>query len=174
MPDDTPRMTTAPTASADTAPTAAPGTAPAASPGTAPAAPRFDTKIAVIVRDDLAVWQKLNVTAFLASGIAHACDDIMGKPYEDASGQDYLALFREPVLCYTADARGLTRTHARALSRGVPTALYTADMFRTGNDDDNRAAVRAVAVADLDLVGLAVHGPRGIIDKITKGLKLHG
>ncbi|MFE3885824.1 DUF2000 family protein [Streptomyces lydicus] len=164
---------TAPTAPADTAPAASDGTAPTTSPGTAPAAPRFDTKIAVIVRDDLAVWQKLNVTAFLASGIAHARDDIMGKPYEDASGQDYLALFREPVLCYTADSRALSRTHARALSRGVPTALYTADMFHTGNDDDNRAAVRAVAVADLDLVGLAVHGPRGIIDKITKGLKLH-
>ncbi|SEC57806.1 hypothetical protein SAMN05428945_3279 [Streptomyces sp. 2224.1] len=166
MPDDTPRMTTAPTAS--------PGTTPTASPDTVPVPARFDTKIAVIVRDELAVWQKLNVTAFLASGIAHARDDIMGKPYEDASGQDYLALFREPVLCYTADSRALSRTHARALSRGVPTALYTADMFRTGNDDDNRAAVRAVPVADLDLVGLAVHGPRGIIDKITKGLKLHG
>ena len=31
---------------------------------------RFDTKIAIAVRSDLAVWQKLNVTAFLASGIA--------------------------------------------------------------------------------------------------------
>ncbi|MGP8302173.1 DUF2000 family protein [Streptomyces inhibens] len=135
---------------------------------------RFDTKIAVIVRNDLAVWQKLNVTAFLAGGIAHASDDIMGKRYEDASGQDYLALFREPVLCFTADAGSLARTHARALSRAVPTALYTADMFTTGNDDDNRAAVRAVAGDALDLVGLAVYGPRGIVDKITKGLKLHG
>jgi len=26
---------------------------------------RFDTKIAVVVREDLAVWQKLNVVAFL-------------------------------------------------------------------------------------------------------------
>ncbi|MGW7025394.1 DUF2000 family protein [Streptomyces decoyicus] len=159
-------MTTTPTAtSAPTAP---------ATPRTAPAAPRFDTKIAVIVRDDLAVWQKLNVTAFLASGIAHASGDIMGKRYEDASGHDYLALLREPVLCYTADAGALTRTHARALSRAVPTALYTADMFTTGNDDDNRAAVRAVTADDLDLVGLAVYGPRGTVDKITKGLKLHG
>ncbi|MFG2137606.1 DUF2000 family protein [Streptomyces sp. NPDC048650] len=137
-------------------------------------APRFATKIAVIVRDDLAVWQKLNVTSFLASGIAHASDDIMGKRYEDASGNDYLALLREPVLCYAADAGSLARTHARALSRGIPTAVYTAEMFRSGNDDDNRAAVRAVAADELDLVGLAVYGPRGIIDKITKGLKLHG
>jgi hypothetical protein len=27
----------------------------------------FDTKVAVVVRDDLAAWQRLNVTAFLMS-----------------------------------------------------------------------------------------------------------
>lgn len=31
---------------------------------------RLDTKIAIVVRADLAVWQKLNVTAFLASAVA--------------------------------------------------------------------------------------------------------
>ena len=31
---------------------------------------RFESKIAVVLAEDLAVWQKLNVTAFLASGIA--------------------------------------------------------------------------------------------------------
>ena len=30
----------------------------------------FVTKIAVVIRDDLPVWQKLNMTAFLASGVA--------------------------------------------------------------------------------------------------------
>ena len=29
----------------------------------------FDTKVTVIVRDDLAAWQRLNVTPFLMSGI---------------------------------------------------------------------------------------------------------
>src|SRR3546814_942976 len=33
---------------------------------------RFDTKIAVLLRDDLATWQRLNVTAFLVSGVATA------------------------------------------------------------------------------------------------------
>ncbi len=32
----------------------------------------FDTKAAVVVRDDLATWQRLNVTAFLMSGITAA------------------------------------------------------------------------------------------------------
>lgn len=135
---------------------------------------RFETKIAVIVREDLAVWQKLNVTAFLCGGVAHASDEIMGKPYEDASGNEYLSLFREPVLVYAADTAGLTRTHARVLSRGLTAAVYTEEMFATGHDEDNRAAVRTVEAADLNLVGLALYGPRNAVDKTTKGLKLHG
>ena len=31
---------------------------------------RFDTKIAVVVLADLPTWQKLNVVAFIASGVA--------------------------------------------------------------------------------------------------------
>src|SRR5258705_7194731 len=44
---------------------------------------RFDTKIAIVVRGDLAAWQRLNVTAFLASGVATGYDETIGKPYED-------------------------------------------------------------------------------------------
>jgi len=43
----------------------------------------FDTKIAVVVREDLEVWQKLNVTAFTISGIA-GTQEVMEKEYEDA------------------------------------------------------------------------------------------
>lgn len=32
----------------------------------------FDTRIAVVLRDDLAVWQRTSVTAFLVSGIGGA------------------------------------------------------------------------------------------------------
>jgi hypothetical protein len=135
---------------------------------------RFPTKVAIVVREDLAGWQKLNVTAFLASGLAHASPDIMGLPYEDGSGNTYLAMLREPVLVYAADPAGLTRTHARALSRGLAAALYTEELFATGNDDDNRAVVRAVTVEKLALVGLGIYGQRNDVDKVLKGLSLHG
>src|SRR5689334_19824322 len=68
---------------------------------------RFDTKIAMAVRSDLAVWQKLNVTAFLASGIAAGIGEVAGKPYEDGSGNRYLEMFRQPVLVYTGPADAL-------------------------------------------------------------------
>ena len=51
------------------------------------------------------------------------------------------------------------------MRRGLPTAVYTAEMFGTGHDEANRAVVRAVPGAQLDLVGLAVHGPRNAVDK---------
>jgi len=134
---------------------------------------RFDTKIAIAVRADLEPWQKLNVTAFLASGIAAGTEDIMGKPYEDGSGNTYLELFRQPVLVYAADGQTLSQAHQRALARGMPMAVYTMDMFGTGNDDDNRAVVRAVPADQLQFAGLALRGPRNAVDKIVKGATLH-
>ena len=133
---------------------------------------RFDTKIAIVVRDDLAGWQRLNVTAFLASAVA-GLDGVLGKPYEDASANRYLEMFREPVLVYISDGDGLTRVRERALTRGVPVAIYTEELFQTGNDDDNRAAVRAVPADHLNLVGVAIYGRRTVVDKICKGLTLH-
>jgi hypothetical protein len=134
---------------------------------------RFDTKIAIAVRADLAPWQKLNVTAFLASGVAAAVPETTGKPYEDGSGHQYLEMFRQPVLCYAADGALLATVRERASGRGLPTAVYTEDLFATDNDDDNRAAVRSVAAADLNLAGVAVYGPRNVVDKVLKGASLH-
>ncbi len=135
--------------------------------------PPFDTKIAVAVRDDLAVWQRLNVTAFLASGIAAHRPHLVGQEYADADGQAYLPLLGMPVLVFEASREVLIAARERAVRRGIPLAVYTADMFRTGHDEANRAAVARASGADLDLVGLALHGPRNAVDKVLKGGRLH-
>lgn len=134
---------------------------------------RFDTKVAVAVRDDLAVWQKLNVVAFLASGIGGSIRGIMGRPYEDADGTSYLALCRQPITILEGDAAELASSLRRALERELQVAVYSEDMFATDNDDDNRAVVKAVARDRLDLVGVAVYGPRSAVDKALKNLHLH-
>ncbi|NDZ69700.1 DUF2000 domain-containing protein [Streptomyces sp. SID10362] len=134
---------------------------------------RFDTKIAVLLREDLETWQRLNVTAFLVSGLGSRFPEIIGEPYEDADAVGYLPMFRQPVLVFEGTKETLTTVHARVLSRALPRALFTSDLFATGNDRDNRAAVRAVATADLDLVGLAVYGPKNAVDKVLKGARMH-
>lgn len=134
---------------------------------------RFDTKVAVLLRDDLEPWQALNVTAFLISGITASDPGLIGEPYEDADGTRYLAMIRQPVVVFEGDGERLAATHARATSRELATSIYIREMFSTGNDRDNRAAVRAVARADLDLVGLAVHGAKNAVDRTFKGATLH-
>jgi hypothetical protein len=134
---------------------------------------RFDTKIAVLLRDDLLSWQRLNVTAFLVSGLGTTVPEVIGEPYEDAGGVIYQPMFRQPVLVFEGGKELLTAAHARALGRNLPTAIFTSDLFSTGNDHDNRAAVKAVTTEQLDLVGMAVHGPRNAVDKVLKGATMH-
>ena len=134
---------------------------------------QFDTKIAVVLRDDLEVWQKTNVTAFLVSGIAGTVPGVVGQPYRDASGNEYLPMFVQPVLVYEADAAALRRAYERVLSRGVTPAVYTSELFTTSHDDANRAALAAVAAQDLDLVGIAFRAERKTVDKIVDRLCFH-
>jgi len=134
---------------------------------------RFDTKIAVLLADDLAPWQELNVTAFLASGIAAARPELIGEPYADADATGYLALFRQPVMIFAGDRATVRAAHRRALDRGLSVAVYTQEMFSTAHDAANRAAVAAVRRDELDLVGIAVHGGRSAVDKAMKGARKH-
>lgn len=133
----------------------------------------FDTKIAIVIRDDLLTWQKLNVTAFLTSGVLGADKDLLGEHYEDASGQRYRPLIIQPMIVLATDGEGLAKIHRRAISRAVPMAIYIEDMFLTGHDAANRAAVKEYATEDMILVGLALREDKKIVDKITKGAKMH-
>jgi hypothetical protein len=134
----------------------------------------FPTKAAVIVRDDLAVWQRVNVAGFLISGLVGGTEErVVGDDYVDADGQHYLPMLVQPLLVLEADARKLQIVRRRAAERAVPIAIYTADLFGTGHDDANRAAVRALSSEELDLVGIGVRAPHRDADAILRGLKRH-
>jgi len=126
-----------------------------------------------VLRDDLAGWQRANVTAFVISGIVATNDGITGPDYEDRSGNTYLPMLVQPVQVFESDAAGIKRAWERALAREVKVAIYTADLFATMNDDDNRAAVKAVAAENLDLVGLALRADRKVVDKVLDKVRRH-
>jgi hypothetical protein len=134
---------------------------------------RFDTKIAVVLREDLPVWQKLNVTAFMVSGIAARQTETVGENYIDGSGTYYLPMFRQPVLVFAGSGEAVREAYERAMAQNVKLAIFTDALFATGNDVDNRAAVKAVSREDLKLAGIAFHADRKLADKILKGLVLH-
>ena len=133
----------------------------------------FDTKIAIVIRDDLLTWQKLNVTAFLTSGVLGANSELLGERYEDGSGLTYRPLIVQPMIILGTDGDGLSKIHTRGLDRGVDMAIYIEDMFSTGHDAANRAAVQQYETGDLNLVGLGLRAGKKIVDKITKGARMH-
>ncbi|WP_281451821.1 DUF2000 family protein [Paenarthrobacter nitroguajacolicus] len=134
---------------------------------------RFDTKVVVVLNDDLLPWQELNVTAFLMSAIATSAPDLTGEPYRDRDGNQYLAMLRQPVLVMSAGSDLLAAVRQKALGRGIPTAVYTRELFSTSHDEANRAAVADVPADSLNLVGIALRGPRNVVDRIVKGARMH-
>ena len=111
----------------------------------------FDTKVAVIIREDLPVWKKPIVTAFAISGIAGSTPEAMGEPY--------------------ADAERIRTIYMRTREHGLSISLFTKELFTTGCDQENRAAVKAVSEAELDMVGMAMADTFGVATQIGVAMK---
>ena len=133
----------------------------------------FETKIAIVIRHDLATWQKLNITAFLASGVAAETPAAIGEVYVDRGGHAYGRMFVQPVLVFRGQTADLQAARRQALNRGLLCLPYVEAMFTTGHDAANRAVFAEEDPDAMNLVGIAIRGPRKDVDKAVKGLKLH-
>ena len=59
------------------------------------------------------------------------------------------------------------------MERRVRVSLYIEDMFTTGHDAANRATVKHYAPDAMNVVGLALREDKKVVDKITKGARMH-
>ena len=133
----------------------------------------FDTKAVVLVHQDLLTWQKLNVTAFLATGIASAVPNAIGDQYVNASGREFAAMLGQPIMVLAATEKDLARAYRIGGEHDLISAVYVRAMFATGHDSANRDAFQREDPDSPDLVGLALYGSKRSVDKATKGAKLH-
>jgi hypothetical protein len=107
------------------------------------------------VREDLARRQKLNVVAFLVSGVVGAKRGLVGEPYEDA-GNVYNPLLIQPTMVLSADQETLKAIYRRAMERGVRLSLHIENIFTIGHDVANHAVVKQYTPEATDVVGLAL------------------
>lgn len=134
----------------------------------------YDNKIAIVIKDDLQNWQKLNVTAFLASSVAIQFPETHGKSLISASGSTYLPFFKHPILVYKADTdEQLQRAFTRAKDRELNIGIYSDAQFATKNEEQNLEVIGSRIDDELDLVGIIVYGPNKKVDKALDGLKFH-
>ena len=64
-------------------------------------------------------------------------------------------------------------TNVACCGGGVTTAAYTEEMFSTGHDAANREVFGQFGPDDARIVGVALRADKKVVDKITKGAKLH-
>lgn len=135
----------------------------------------YDTKIALVLKNDLADWQKLNVAAFLASAVAIQFPETHGQALVSASGTKYLPFVRQPMLVYKAESEAeLQRAHRRATERGLAVGIYTEPLFATKGEAENLAVIARYPDDEQPLVGLVLYGDAKQVSKALDGLKFHG
>ena len=133
----------------------------------------FDTKIVMILRDDLKPWQELNIAAFLMSGIIAQNPRLIGEPYRDRDGNMYNPMTIQPGIVLSADAPTLSTIQRRCIDNEIVASAYVEDMFSTGFDAANRDVFAKYAPEDGKLVGIGFRAPKKTADKISRGAKMH-
>lgn len=134
----------------------------------------FENKIAIVIKNDLMDWQKLNVASFLASSIAIQFPETHGEKFVNASQSEYLPFIKQPILIYKADNKTqIDRAFFRAKQRELNIGIYTTPLFATKNEAENHLKIAESTDDNQDLVGIIVYGENRKVNKALDGLKFH-
>ena len=134
----------------------------------------YDKKIAIVIKNDLLNWQKLNVTAFLASSVAIKYEETHGKAFVNASASEYLPFIKHPILIYGADTDAeLKRAFKRAKERDLSIGIYLNSLFNTKDEEGNHSEFAKCTDDGQELVGMVIYGENKKIDKALDGLRFH-
>jgi hypothetical protein len=134
----------------------------------------YENKIAIVIKNDLENWQKLNVASFLASSVAIKFPDTHGKSFINASNTEYLPFIKHPILIFKAENDAeIKRAFNRAKERELNIGIYTAPLFATKNEEENLIEIAKYNDEDQNLVGIIVYGEVKKVNKALDGLKFH-
>ena len=95
----------------------------------------FDTKAAIIVRDHLASWQRLNLTAFLISGVVGGARTLQPKPSDSQPRRRATHIIAPAEMAKTPATRKIASrvvpgTKNPIASSTTPTAMLTTGFHR--------------------------------------------
>jgi hypothetical protein len=129
----------------------------------------------VIVLDEgLAPGLAANAAAVLALTLGATVDGLVGADLVDADGDVPPGLFAAGLPVLGATRESLSDLRARALLAGVGVIDIPALGQQTNDYDEVRAYVARTATEDLEYLGLALHGSRRAVSRVTGTLRLLG
>jgi len=131
-------------------------------------------KIAIVINDGLLSWQKLNVASFLASAIAIQFPETHGKPFVNASKNEFLPFINQPMLIYKSENQQQTdRAYLRAKERALSIGIFTEALFATKSEADNHEEIGKYTDEEQTIVGLVIYGDSKKVSKALNGLRFH-
>ena len=128
----------------------------------------------IVVDEDLAPGLAANAAAVLALTLGVTVDGLVGPDLVDADGDVHPGLFAAGLPVLGAARATLSPLRARAVQAGVGVIDIPALGQQTNDYDEVRAYVARTATADLEYLGLALHGSRRAVSRVTGTLRLLG
>ncbi|KOX15893.1 hypothetical protein ADL05_13695 [Nocardiopsis sp. NRRL B-16309] len=130
------------------------------------------TKVVVVLREDLEAPLAANAGAVLGLALGGRLEDSVAADGKDAGGGVHAGLNPHPVPTLAASGAALRALKAEADARGVTVVGFNEVARRSRDYASYLDALARTEPEAVEYVGLALFGPRGAVNKITRRLPL--
>ena len=130
------------------------------------------TRCVVIVDEDLPPGLAANAAAMVALTLGATVDGLPGADLVDADGTTHPGLVPAGIPILAASRPQLAAVRARAAQDGVGIVDFPAFGQQTTDYDAVIDRVAQTPTAELEYLGIALHGPRRAVSRLTGSLRL--
>lgn len=132
----------------------------------------MSTKLVVILREDLSPALAANASAVLGLALGGRLEGALAADGKDADGGVHAGLNPHPVPTLVASGDRLRAIKAEADEQGLTVVGFNEVARRSRDYDAYLDALAATPARDVEYAGVAVHGSRNAVNKLTKKLEL--
>jgi hypothetical protein len=133
---------------------------------------REAVRCAIVVDQALPPGLAANAAALVALTLGATVGGLQGADLVDADGNAHPGLIPAGVPILTASRAQLSDLHARAARHGVTTIDFPTFGQQTTDYEAVIARVAQTPAADLEYLGIALHGPPRAVRRLTGSLRL--
>ena len=136
---------------------------------------QHDNKITIVVDAELPAGLAANTAAVLALTLGHQIESLMGPEVKDGDGNTHPGITTVPMPILTADKDKVKQIRSSAADQrdvGLFIVDFTDCAQQTRTYDDYTRRLEVAAEKDMTYLGIALHGPRKPIQRLTGSLPL--
>lgn len=132
-----------------------------------------EKKCVMVLDTGLPVGLAVNAAAVLAVTVGCKIESIVGPDVADVSGGSHVGLVDIPIPVLKADAESLGDIRSRAVTMDGLLVVGFTDVARTSRTyKEYTEKMSASAPGDLEYLGVALHGDKKLVNKLTGSLPL--